>query len=82
MSSWWIDRAKNGLVYVLASVFVIAILAFSFYKIFIQRNISNRITNEAGSVNNHYYENAQIKSTFGCQSLGAMRYMKELKEKK
>jgi hypothetical protein len=80
ISPWWMDRAKNGIVYVLASVLVVAILGFTFYKVFIQRNITQKTNVENGGVVNHYYDNATIKSTFGCQSLGAMKHLKELKE--
>lgn len=82
MNPYWADRLKNGAIYVVASVLVVALIGFTFYKVFIQRNITQKTTNQAGGVINHYFENAQIKSTFGCQHLRAEEYMKALKKDK
>jgi len=65
------------IVYTFVSVSAVAIFFLAF-----KDRITQKTVNQAGSISNHFYEHAQIKSTFGCQSLGAEKFMKLLKENK
>jgi len=65
------------IVYTAVSVCVIIVIFLA-----MKDRITQKTTVEKGGVVNHYFENSQIKSTFGCQSLGAEKYMRMLKENK
>lgn len=78
MISWLKDRLINVIFYGV----VILASGFMLYSAFLKPTNNQKTVNQAGSVSNHFYEHAQIKSTFGCQSLGAEKFMKALKENK
>ncbi len=65
MNSWWTDRLKNGTIYVIASVLVVAVIGFVFWKVFLQKTFTQKTIVESGGVANYWMKDAQVKVGFG-----------------
>lgn len=65
MSSWWLDRVKNGTIYVVASVLACVLVGFCVWKIFLQKTFTQKTIVQAGGVANYWMKDAQIKVGFG-----------------
>jgi hypothetical protein len=72
MSSFWIDRVKNGAIYVTVSVLIVGALGY----LMLRRTNVQKTTVESGGVVNNYdwWKDAQITVLpFGCAPIKAER---------